>query len=268
MIELLTRLYPTSWRRRYGPEFDDLVARQPVTLHLIVDLLRGALDAHWGRERDLSKMVGRIRTPGSLCLTGGAVAWLAGYWLAFPYRDPQEAAICQLGWMLVAIGQLLVTVGMIRLYAGLEPRMVRRAIVAVLAVGLNVDAGTLIWALATGNPINLAPGDPGFAHLGFMLVQYRAFAIAVPLLAAPYLCQLGYALVVRRQEQRLRPWLQAVGWVSLALLIWSQPPLALGPTDTQLLLAALPVSWLLVGLAGSLTLRQPAPEVASVRPAS
>jgi hypothetical protein len=41
----LLRLYPREWRRRYGAELEELVASQPRSLQLVIDLLGGAVDA-------------------------------------------------------------------------------------------------------------------------------------------------------------------------------------------------------------------------------
>ena len=42
----LLRLYPRAWRQRYGAEPEEVVAAQPKSLQLFVDLLGGAVDAH------------------------------------------------------------------------------------------------------------------------------------------------------------------------------------------------------------------------------
>jgi hypothetical protein len=41
----LIRLYPRAWRHRYGDEMAQVLADQPVTLRLVVDLIAGAVDA-------------------------------------------------------------------------------------------------------------------------------------------------------------------------------------------------------------------------------
>ena len=43
----LLRLYPRAWRRRYGSEMEELVGAQPRSLQLFIDLLAGAVDAHF-----------------------------------------------------------------------------------------------------------------------------------------------------------------------------------------------------------------------------
>jgi len=46
MMKKLVSLYPRAWRARYGEEFLALLDEQPATPRVVVDLLRGALDAH------------------------------------------------------------------------------------------------------------------------------------------------------------------------------------------------------------------------------
>ncbi len=58
---VLVRLYPRAWRRRYGPEFAALLARQPLTPREVCDVVAGALDAHWRAwSRRLTRMCGAL----------------------------------------------------------------------------------------------------------------------------------------------------------------------------------------------------------------
>lgn len=41
----LLKLYPRAWRRRYGDELTDLIARQPFSVGAAVDIIAGAIDA-------------------------------------------------------------------------------------------------------------------------------------------------------------------------------------------------------------------------------
>lgn len=43
---LLLSLYPQKWRQRYQDEFLDVLEQMPLTLPILWDTLRGALDAH------------------------------------------------------------------------------------------------------------------------------------------------------------------------------------------------------------------------------
>ena len=41
----LVRLYPKDWRRRYGDEFEAMLAAQQITPGMVIDIVAGALDA-------------------------------------------------------------------------------------------------------------------------------------------------------------------------------------------------------------------------------
>jgi hypothetical protein len=45
-MKWLLRLYPATWRDRYGAEFDHVLAGQRVSLGLLLDVIGGAVDAH------------------------------------------------------------------------------------------------------------------------------------------------------------------------------------------------------------------------------
>src|SRR5262245_15070050 len=45
LARAILRLYPPSWRRRYGPELDDIVASRRLRVRDVADLLAGAIDA-------------------------------------------------------------------------------------------------------------------------------------------------------------------------------------------------------------------------------
>jgi hypothetical protein len=42
----ILKLYPREWQRRYGDEIAEVVAAQPNSIQLTVDLIGGAIDAH------------------------------------------------------------------------------------------------------------------------------------------------------------------------------------------------------------------------------
>lgn len=58
----LLALYPARWRDRYGEEFASLLEEQPLTPALVVDVIRGALDAR-ASSRHPGGLVMRTRTP-------------------------------------------------------------------------------------------------------------------------------------------------------------------------------------------------------------
>ena len=47
----LLRLYPETWRSRYGAEFADLLAARPPSRRDRLDIVRGAIDARKCRQR-------------------------------------------------------------------------------------------------------------------------------------------------------------------------------------------------------------------------
>ncbi len=48
----LLRLYPRAWRDRYEDEFAVLLEERPLSLPIVVDVLRGAVDAQLHTPRD------------------------------------------------------------------------------------------------------------------------------------------------------------------------------------------------------------------------
>lgn len=44
-MRALLRLYPRAWREYYGEEFAEILAAQPLSLRLLVDIVGGAVDA-------------------------------------------------------------------------------------------------------------------------------------------------------------------------------------------------------------------------------
>jgi hypothetical protein len=44
-VTWLLRLYPPSWRRRYGPELEELLAAGPASFRTAIDVVAGAADA-------------------------------------------------------------------------------------------------------------------------------------------------------------------------------------------------------------------------------
>ena len=54
----LLRLYPQRWRERYEEEVGALVDDEPLSLGLVVDLLRGAFDAQAHPELGAPSLVG------------------------------------------------------------------------------------------------------------------------------------------------------------------------------------------------------------------
>jgi hypothetical protein len=70
----MLRLYPAAWRRRYGAEFEALLAERPPSLGDRVDIVRGAMDA---RLRPQLPGEGRVRDRGGYLALLGLGAFVA-----------------------------------------------------------------------------------------------------------------------------------------------------------------------------------------------
>lgn len=77
----LCRLYPPSWRERYGEEYADVLGELRLTPHAVVDVFRGALDA-WASPNGLV-LRGRARLRASVSVVWSAWIVLAAGALIF-----------------------------------------------------------------------------------------------------------------------------------------------------------------------------------------
>jgi len=76
-VKALLRLYPAAWRRRYGAEFGEVVARSSQGRWKVgIDVLRGAADAWWQRGNDPDFRL-QTRLAGLLFLVAGT-CWSLG----------------------------------------------------------------------------------------------------------------------------------------------------------------------------------------------
>ena len=100
LVRGLLRLYPRSWRARYGAELADLFAPAPLSMSLIVDLIAGAIDARLHPElvaRPISLgQEGEAHMLGKLMKLS-----CAGYGAHITRRDAWLSAAVMLGGTLV-----------------------------------------------------------------------------------------------------------------------------------------------------------------------
>jgi hypothetical protein len=119
MKRWLVRLYPRAWRQRYEAEFTALLEQQTLTVADVIDVLRGALDAHgvaqidWMKEGVMRTNVAQLRIILLLAIGGvlvlrsvlradvllgvvdlvgvaGVVCALLGWWGAARHRAQQR----------------------------------------------------------------------------------------------------------------------------------------------------------------------------------
>jgi hypothetical protein len=126
MLKALLRLYPTTWRERYGDEFLAVLEEQRLSPRLLLDVLAGALDAHLYQPQ-LQTTDGQpaltLATRADLVGLGFLVPMLA-FWLRW------------LGGMLVGAEPLQVAVTD---PAAIAPRWIALTLICpLLAVGISM----------------------------------------------------------------------------------------------------------------------------------
>jgi len=129
-VKWLVRLYPARWRRRYGAEFETVLASQAPSLWQILDVLRGALDAHLHPDLGNTSQhtFERLDAPGQWVLT---LAQEEARHLGHSYLGTEH-----------------VLLGLARAEAGPAPRVLRDLGVSSDAVRARIEA-------------ILGPGAPG-----------------------------------------------------------------------------------------------------------
>src|SRR5437899_3816184 len=74
----LVRLYPSAWRKRYGEEFQAIMAERRLSFGIVIDVLAGAFDAHLHpqvhvQETELTKGETMTAEMMQRCAAGGPV---------------------------------------------------------------------------------------------------------------------------------------------------------------------------------------------------
>jgi hypothetical protein len=186
VTSFLIRLYPASWRARYGDEFEAVLEEQPLGPFDVADILLAALDAHLhlrGLDAATNRQRGftmSLRLGGSAAILG-AILFLAGFIVtstdsavgveAFP-----GAALFLAGTALL----LLALVGLSAFQARRHPRLIWAAF-AIPAIGLTMT-GIGIVAMATRGDgpflAGLSPWDVWILGVFATVVGSGLFAIA------------------------------------------------------------------------------------------
>lgn len=134
MRRFLLRLYPSSWRARYGDEFQALLEERQLVPFDVADVLLGALDAHFHRRGAPEQRKG---LPMSRHL-GGMAAITGGGLLVMGLIILNGSGLALQGAFVVLAGMAALVVAM----AGLssvplgQHRIVTWAVVSVTAVGM------------------------------------------------------------------------------------------------------------------------------------
>jgi hypothetical protein len=136
----LIRLYPRAWRDRYEEEFSTLLVERPPTSADLVDIVRGALDAHVNPQGQAEPSPWTHRIPGLLALIAGAM-WSTVF-LGFVFWG--EAA-----WGIATLFPLSMLLMFLSLPGDYMAAHGRRIAIALGVVGLCIVVANLPYSLPT-----------------------------------------------------------------------------------------------------------------------
>jgi hypothetical protein len=210
----LVRLYPATWRDRYGDEFLAMLEDRPPTGVAILDVVWGALDAHLFPQAPEGRFRMFTRFAGLAALGAGLLLVLGVFNIGFGSPEVNAAR--------VAVIYALWFVGLVGIHvrqATAQPAMAWFGFLAALAA---LIAGVAGFILSSADVLPPTGGEYGFVSglalwigsvvLGATMLAIRVFPSFVGLLltvSAP-IAMLG--LVVARAESSA----DAMGIVSLA----------------------------------------------------
>jgi hypothetical protein len=233
MNGLLLRLYPTSWRERYGAEFEAVLDERPLGPFDVADVLLAALDAHLhfrrpvGADHSGRNLAMSVRVGGYAAFLGGLL-WLAGFLIA------QLDGSDRYGpgqWLALAgtLGLLVALIGLSAIQSRRHPRLVWAAF-AVPALGAIASGIGLLgmafteeypvdglnpWSIWVLGTVALVAGSGLFA-----IASWRSRALSVPGLALLGAAMIGLVPVLATSRGLVAvPWEPLVSIGLLALLL-------------------------------------------------
>lgn len=186
MRSFLIRLYPATWRARYGDEFEAILEERPLGPFDVADIVLAAFDAHLhlrgldaasNRERGFTMS---LRLGGSAAILG-AFLFLTGF--VVTSMDDSEGVEAFPGAALILAGTallLLALIGLSSFQARRHPRLIWTAF-AVPAIGLTLSGiGIIAMASLGDGPFlaGLSPWDIWILGVVATVVGSGLFAIA------------------------------------------------------------------------------------------
>lgn len=175
MRSLLIRLYPASWRNRYGDEFADILEERPLGPFDVTDILLGALDARLRlRGQAATIRQGRgftmsLRIGGIAAIIGAALLGAAGF---LSYGLVPVDGIVPAVLLLTGLAVLVVALaGLSAFQTRAHPRVIWGAfamtaggtIVAVIGSVALSTFGDRYWAVGIGGLLIALVGSALFA---------------------------------------------------------------------------------------------------------
>ena len=102
----LIRLYPPAWRRRYGRELAELIATQPASFGMALDLVAGAIDAWFNPQSSTAATAADAKGAGSM-VPGMLQLRCAGYGPNVTTADGRKAVAVVIGGTLALVIPLM-----------------------------------------------------------------------------------------------------------------------------------------------------------------
>ena len=277
----ILRCYPRAWRKRYAEEMRVLLQEHPVSLWTLLDLLRGALDAHLHPNLlpgEIMTMAARLRT-SEIVIFCTFIFYACLWFVVNGVRDPLSVweptiqahpaisladsilnASMGIALLAVILGGVPVLLSIVRqAFQNREWRQLVLLSVPLVAVVLIVVYGLLasgMWAQRTVPQNVNAPLTPLaiILQVGFLLL----------LLVAVVGSSAGLMLAVRRSqlsERLVRFALLAAAIVTLAMVVGTGATLLLSvliltqaPQVAVIAPAIMPVFAILMGIAAALAI--------------
>jgi len=187
-VPFLVRLYPSSWRARYGAEFADLLAARSPSFRDRVDIVLGAIDAR------INPQVGHadddeIRLPAEpsirvLLVTAGGLltAWaLIGVSLVRPWNSgewPYEPALSTVAWVVGMLGALGVGAALFLLAGRHSEAIGSSGSLGGLGAGLGLVLASLGGGVAALALLGIGTASLAWALRGRMLGAATAVTLA------------------------------------------------------------------------------------------
>jgi hypothetical protein len=138
-MKALLRMYPRAWRERYGDEFLALLASEPQTPRLVLDVLAGALDARLN-----ARLGTRVAKPAAVASRGlaliGGLSFRCG---AAPRQTRAEMLVSSLVLAGLMVGLTALYVAMRHTYG--SALWVEALGFAALPLSLAVWAAQIQW---------------------------------------------------------------------------------------------------------------------------
>lgn len=241
MRAALARLYPQSWRDRYGDEFEAMLEEQPTTVASVADVLLGAVDAHLTKDSPENRgwWIGRL--PGLLIAMGASV-WAVAWGIRESHVSQDVTNVAS---MIAPIGEVAVGFGILTLPAAWtgassRARLWNAGVALLFIVAASVGHALHLVAIGTTAAAVIERYLPGMVALQLlgsavwaisMLTRVRSGSLAFTLLAMLSclligMGRIGYAPDYDQTDLGVMVVWWALAWLGVGVSLMRSAPVA------------------------------------------